>query len=172
MTILTHLAAATAADALLRKAFLDILGILHAEVPEGSIPDSIMHLKVMHGGLGLQSAAEAAGRAYLGSWAAFGSAIARRCPLLAADIAAIFAPQPPAGPPPAPLQFAYQRTLKSLRSSLSNDTAQDLSDGTLNEPVLQLQRRLGVAAGTSTSHLARPARLCGHLAMWLCGWWP
>ena len=158
------LPAAREADTLLRGAFLSALDIAISEVPAGSFRERLIHLRTKSGGLGIQSAADTAGRAFLASWAACGAVIAKRSPHLAADIAAIF-PAPPAPPPggaapppgaapPAPaappLTLAFQRDLQDQRSILENELALDLSEITLAEPKFGEQRRLGELAAKCT----------------------
>jgi hypothetical protein len=118
------LTAAQEADALLRGT----LQVATSEVPPGSFRESLIHLRVKCGGLGILSAVDAAWPAYFASWAACGAAITTRCPHLAADIiAAVFATPPhvsPAAPPlsdnaePAPPALPptlpFQRDLQDL----------------------------------------------------------
>jgi hypothetical protein len=187
------LPAAREADAMLRTAFLRALHIAISEVPAGSFRERLIHLQVKSGGLGIQSAEDAAGRAFFASWAACGAAIAARCPHLAADIAAVFAP-PPAAPPPAPPPsddddepppppappptLPFQRDLQDQRSKLSADLALDLSYITLKEPEHDMQRKLGELAAVQ-SRAALDADVRGYasgrpderqtLAWWLSG---
>jgi hypothetical protein len=61
---------------MLRTAFLRALHIAISEVPAGSFCERLIHIQVKSGGLGIQSAEDAAGRAFFASWAACGAAIA------------------------------------------------------------------------------------------------
>jgi hypothetical protein len=151
------LPAARAADSLLLDTFRRVLDISTAELPTGTWREALIHMRISSGGLGIQSAVDTAERAYLASWAACGASIAKRSPHLAADIAAVFAapaPAQPAGsaplstspPPTAP----FQRVLQDLRSKLSVDLAQDLSNITLTEPVYGEQHALGEHAAKRT----------------------
>jgi hypothetical protein len=67
---------------LLRGTLRRTLQFSTSEVPPGSFRESLIHLRVKCGGLGIQYALDAARRAYFASWAACGAAIAARCPHL------------------------------------------------------------------------------------------